>query len=200
MVTPLEMARFVAIVAPALVGLVGATSSCGGDSCGTAGAASYGLVASGSEAHGTSVAFTFGGFKSSANNDCPAPNQPKGVVSLTIEGVEMANSADMVALCIPRPDQLETQTQQLGGSGGSDVQFLSFAASDADCSYMLDLMKTPVGTVRAEHECGDGTNAAGFAVDVEGTLPLVQTCMATGTMVSVSVTLSGTTAVVPGNF
>jgi hypothetical protein len=184
----------------ALAGAVVAGPGCGGNSCGAMGAPTYGLTASGSGAQGTTIALTFGALQSSANNDCPAPNAPHGVVSLTIEATEMGSGSGNFQLCIPRPDELETQPQALGATGGSDAQFQGLFAADATCSYMLDTTMTPSGTIKAEHECNDGTNKAGFALEIDGTLPVIQTCTSLGTTTSVSVTLAGTTAVVPGNF
>jgi hypothetical protein len=190
-------ASLFAVAGAALAGALAAAPGCGGN-CGTVGAPLNGFMASGSGSAGV-VSLQFGQFKSSANNDCPDPGgAPKGVVSLTIEGTQFNGSGALV-LCIPRPDLLETQSQPLG-SGGSDVQFLggSFTATLPGCSYALDMTMSPSGTVKAQHECNDGTNAAGFDIEVDGTLPLIQTCGAN--MASVTVTTSGTTAVVPGNF
>ena len=188
-------ASLCAVASAALGGAIVAAPGCG-NSCGTMGAAMDGFVASGTGAQGA-ISLTFGTFKSSPNNDCRV-TAPNGVVSLTIEGTQMGGSGALV-LCIPRPDLLETGTQPLG-SGGSDVQYLggSFTATDASCSYTYDATMSPSGTVKAEHECNNGTSSAGFAIEVDGTIPLIQTCGTT--MTSVMVTTSGTTAVVPGNF
>jgi hypothetical protein len=155
---------------------------CSGPDCGNMGAFEFGLTVSNAD-----VTLTFGDLVAGANNDCPDPMAPSGVVSLTINGSQMGTSG-LVTFCIPRPDQL--------GGGlplGSGVKVVDLNAMDATCTYAIDNAHVPNGTVTGEGVCDNGTNKAGFALVFDGFIGLKRTCGAT--MDAISVGLKGTVAV-----
>jgi hypothetical protein len=45
-----------------------------------------------------------------ANNDCPDPNAPAGVISLTIAGIQDGIEPGLITLCVPRPDLFDQAT------------------------------------------------------------------------------------------
>ncbi len=159
-----------------------AATSCSGPDCGPMGAFEFGLTASSDQ-----VNLVFGDLVAGANNDCPDPAAPSGVVSLTISGTQMGQSG-LVTFCVPRPDQL-SNTLPLG----TGVKVIDLNAADASCTYALDSSQLPAGTVKGEGVCDNGTNAAGFALVVNGNIGLRRTCGVT--VDSVSVGLTGPVAV-----
>jgi hypothetical protein len=152
--------------------------------CGPGGAGATGLVAA-----GTGFTMTFGNLVASANNDCPDPMAPAGVVSLTIEGTQ-TDGTGLVTLCVQRPDQLAG-----GLTLGTQVKLVDATGSSSGCTFLIDQGTPPSGTVSGTGVCHDGSASAGFALVVEGTVQLKRTCGAT--MDSVSATLQGTIAVAP---
>jgi hypothetical protein len=166
------------------LGVAAAASACGpGTTCGTDKAPTYGLMAS-----GNAVSLLYGAFSASANNDCPMPGAPSGVVSLTLEGSQMGGGGIMT-ICVPRPDLLASEELAIGAS----VQIIDFTGTASDCDYMLDPASTPSGSAKGIDECNNGTNKNGFALEVTGSATLIQEC--NGTSNNVVVSLSGTTAV-----
>jgi hypothetical protein len=157
------------------------------------GAPEYGLTVSGPSPMGVTVTLVFGAFHANANNACPMQGAPAGVDSLTITGSEMGSDFGQVTLCVPRPDELAKESLPLG----SGVEIVSLNASDANCDYALDTSTPIAGTVNAEHECENGTDKAGFALDIAGSATLNQFCFTV--MDEVPVTLSGTSAVQAGS-
>jgi hypothetical protein len=162
------------------LGLVG----CSSPDCGPGGAFEFGLTASSDQ-----VNLVFGDLVAGANNDCPDPNAPAGVVSLTIMGTQMGNTG-IITFCVPRPDQLETMALPIGSSG---VKVIDLTATDANCSYTFDAGHLPTGTATSTGMCGNGTDKAGFALVFNGFIGLRRTCGAT--IDSVSVGLTGTVAI-----
>src|SRR5690242_10767801 len=109
--------RFLSITSALLLGAT--TACCGGnDSCGPGSAAPDGLTLTGS-----GVNVTYSMLTASANNDCPDPNAPAGVVSLTISGTQVG-SAFPITFCVPRPDQLGSGVRQLG----TDIKVVDIGA------------------------------------------------------------------------
>ena len=159
---------------------LGLAAGCGpSPTCGTDKAPTYGLVAS-----GNAVSLTYGAFSASANNDCPQAGAPAGVVSLTIEGMQMGGGG-LFTICVPRPDLLATEE--------TSVDIIDFSGTMSDCDYMVDPASSPSGSAKGIDECDNGTNKNGFALDMTGTATLIQEC--SGTSNNVTVTLSGTTAI-----
>ena len=161
------------------------------DDCGPGGAPEVGLVA-GSD----TVTLTYGHLTASANNDCPAAGAPAGVVSLSIGGTQTDGNG-LVTLCVSRPDLLGKTAQRLGPDlSTSEVRLVGLTGIDPACIYAIDTTSTapvPTGSVKAAGLCNDGTNAAGFAITLDGFLSLRRTCGAN--LDSVQVSLRGTVAV-----
>jgi hypothetical protein len=178
-ITEVVVAAAIALVAAA------AGAGCSGGDCGPGTAAADGL-----ELAGTGVDVRYAGLGATANNDCPDPGAPSGVVSLTINGTQTGSSF-AVTLCIPRPDRLAAgDTAQLG----TDVRIVDLGAIlTGGCTLARATTMTPSGTVTAAGMCGNGRDAAGFALTFDGTVPMKRTC---GTQVDVLVlALTGTVAV-----
>jgi hypothetical protein len=167
-----------------------AASGCSDDSCGPMGAKSDGLLASSTE-----VTLTFGQMTSRAGSDCPDPDAPSGVIALTIEG-KQTDGMGFITLCIPRPDLLEMGNLPVGisrpgsvtGIGIVDLQGMSNG-----CSYVIDKTRPPTGKGAGVGVCGNGTDSAGFALDMDGAISLTRTC---GTTVdTLAVKLAGRVAI-----
>jgi hypothetical protein len=165
------------------ISLVLATAAgCGDDSCGPGDAPDTGLVASSSV-----VTLTYGNLTSGANNDCPDPMAPSGVVSLSIGGTQMGTSS-LITFCIPRPDQLTA-----GVPIGSGFRIIDFNGEADGCTFALATGSVATGTASAKGLCDNGTHEAGYALTVNGNLVLRRTCPTMTDMVPVA--LSGTVAV-----
>ncbi len=183
------------LISVALLGLgasltLGAGCGGGDGACGTNGASDDGLLASAG-----GVVLTFGGLASGLNNDCPAADAPAGVTSLTIEGTQTDGSG-AITLCISRPDKLATQTLALGPDAvSSDVRLIDLGGSSNGCTFAQDTTRIPTGTVAAAGLCGNGSDAAGFELVVNGATSLTRTCGQT--VDTVGVTLVGSVAVHP---
>ncbi len=164
---------------------LGALAACsGGDECGSSGAVNFGISASSNV-----VTLTYGDLTAGANNDCPDPMAPSGVVSLTIMGTQMGSTTGLITLCIPRPDLLEKGSLTLG----TEVQLIDVSGMDAMCSYNLDTSVPASGTAQGLHMCGNGTDKSGFQLEVNGGISLMRTCGST--VDTTQVTLRGTGAV-----
>jgi len=150
------------------------------DDCGPHGAAVDGL-----SVMGNGVQIGYQDLAGSPNHDCPDAQAP--LLSLTITGTQIGG-VDKFTVCVPRPDKLEG-----GLAFGTSAQLVDVSASDASCSYVLDMTQPPSGTIKGAHVCDNGTNKAGFAMTVDGSLALTRTCGPT--IDSVAVALTGTVAV-----
>ena len=177
--------RFLSITSAALAAIAASgAGGCSGPDCGPGKAAADGLVASGS-----GVTLTYGGLMGSPNNDCPDPAAPKGVISLTITGMQ-TDGTGLVTICVPRPDRLGGA--QALGIGGSAVQLVDLNGSSAGCTFALGA-GTMSGTISGRGVCDDGASKDGWAMTANATLPVMRTC---GTNVdTISLTLAGTVAV-----
>lgn len=172
------------------LGLALASSpGCGGDSCGPGGAPDTGLVASGG-----GLTLTYGHLRGSPNRDCPSAGAPSGVISLTIEGMQTdAGPGGLITLCIGRPDLLASQPLALGAEPTTDVHVVDLNGTASGCMLTVDPGQPPSGTASSGGMCGNGSDAAGFALVLDATLALTRTC---GTTVdTVPVTLRGRVAV-----
>ncbi len=179
----MSRSRYLSITSALLLGAT--TACCGGDTCGPGSAAPDGLTLTGS-----GVAVTYAMLTASANNDCPDPAAPAGVVSLTISGTQVGSSFP-VTFCVPRPDLLGSGVRQLG----TDVKVVDIGADiGSGCTLSLASATAPSGPVQASGVCGNGTDSAGFALDFENdTVTVKRTCGATVDMLTLA--LSGTVAV-----
>lgn len=166
-------------------------AACSDDaSCGSPGANAFGLTVSSDE-----VSFNYGNLTAGANNDCPDPAAPSGVVSLTITGSQMSatgvTTPGLITLCVPRPDKLGGTVQL-----GTDVKIVDLTAMDAQaCSYTFDSGHVPTGTVAGEGVCADGLDKAGFGMKFDGFIGLRRTC--TTQTDSLNVGITGNVAVTP---
>ncbi len=160
-----------------------ALAGCSDPACGPGSAAVVFTVTNGSD-----VTLQYGEVVSSANNDCPDPSAPSGVVSLTVNATQMGGT-DLVTFCIPRPDKLAKTPGQLG----TDVKVVDFNGTANSCTLTLDTLAPPSGTVAADGMCSNGTNKAGYALAFGGHVVLTRNCNGTNDMVPV--TISGTVAV-----
>ena len=138
------------------------------------------------------VTLTFGNLSSLSGNDCPDPSAPSGVISLSIEGAQVGGTG-LITFCIPRPDLLE-DGRALGSTGSmGQIRVIDFSGMANGCTFALDSSMPPTGTGKGTGVCKNGTDAAGFALELTGTVNLRRTCSAT--IDSVALTLSGKVAV-----
>jgi len=161
-----------------------AASGCGDDSCGPGDASDTGLQLSSAD-----VQITFGGITSGANNDCPAPDAPDGVISLTLQGLQV-DGPGRVTLCVSRPDLLQKGPVALGGTS---VLIIDLKGDVGGCMYDYESMRPVSGTVSAEGYCDNGTNSAGYALVVDGNVSLNRVCPTATDIIAVS--FGGTVAV-----
>lgn len=174
--------------AAALVLLAGLAGCSDDHSCGTSGAPAAGLVAS-----ADSLTLTFGGLTALAGNDCPAPDAPDGVVSLSLEGTQTDGSG-LITLCIPRPDLLADGARSLGtATSNAEIRVIDLGGSANNCTYAVNSAQPATGSGGGTGVCENGVDPAGFALTLDGALQLRRTC---GTTVdTVNVTLRGRVAV-----
>jgi hypothetical protein len=167
-----------------------AVAGCGDDSCGPGGAPEVGLIASSDAA----TILTYGQLRAGPNNDCPAAGAPAGVISLTITGTQADATGGFVTLCVARPDLLAKQPQALAlDVPGAEVRIVDLGGTANTCSFAIDPAQPADGTATTTGLCGNGSDPAGFALVIDGSLSLSRTC---GSMVdSIRVTLRGRVSV-----
>lgn len=179
-----------------LVASLVASGACGGGhaapdaaSCGPGDAPVTGLVASGG-----GLTLTYGQLHGSPNRDCPSAGAPSGVISLSIGGMQTdAGSSGLITLCVGRPDLLARQSLALGAEPNTDVHVVDLSGTVNGCTLTVDRSQPPGGTASSSGLCGNGSDAAGFALTIDATLRLTRTCGAT--VDAVPVTLRGRVAV-----
>jgi hypothetical protein len=161
----------------------------GGDDCGVGDAPASPINAT----NGTDITLAYENLSSLAGNDCPDAAAPSGVVSLSIEGTQIGNPGGRLTFCTGRPDLLKNgralgTTQSMG-----EIRIIDFSGAANGCTFTLDSSMPPTGTAKGTGVCKNGTDAAGFALEITGTVNLRRTCgMAID---SVALTLSGKVAV-----
>jgi len=167
-----------------------AAPGCGGrDSCGPGGAPEIGLTASAS-----ALTLTYGDLAGSPNRDCPSAGAPSGVISVTIAGHQTDTGASgLITLCIGRPDLLAHQALALGAEPNTDVHVVDLNGIAGGCTLTVDHTQPPAGTVSSSGLCGNGSDAAGFALVVDATVTMSRICSTTTD--SIPVTLRGRVAV-----
>jgi len=147
------------------------------------------------QASGSGVFAEWSAFTSGANNDCPDPDAPSGVISLTVTG-STGSDGGFVTLCIPRIDTL--------GSGGTvgdtlstaDVRIVDVNANvGGDCSISRAVGTPVTGTASATGVCSNGEDPAGFDLTLDATVTVDKDCG--GAIDQVEVALSGTFPVGP---
>jgi hypothetical protein len=169
---------------------LGALAGCGDDDCGPGGAPEVGLTA-----EADSVVLTYGHVTSRLGNDCPTADAPAGVISLTIEATQ-TDGTGRLTLCVGRPDLLAQRSQTLGSNlPGAEVRLIDLNGTASGCSYAVDTTQLAAGDVRSSGMCGNGGDAAGFALTLNGSAVLKRTCGAN--VGSIDVVLHGGVAVLP---
>mgnify|MGYP001765286597 CR=1 FL=1 len=145
----------------------------------------------------TSVGFTIDAaridyqtFTAGANNDCPAPDAPAGVVSLSIHA-QQTGSGRPLTLCIPRPDLLESNRVL---DVATMVDVVDVSAIDAACVYTLAPGTTSGGSIQVEGMCDDGTHPDGFRLTMDLAVQVRRDCAGTITTESAMVTGSASVA------
>lgn len=163
------------ILAAALASAAPLLGGCGDDdACGPADAPAAGV-----ELSTEAAPLVFGGFTSSPNNDCP-PSPDATATSLTIEGFQQGGGAgDGLLFCVPRPDEAEAGAPvelTLDAADTTRVQVVDAFATDGDCTLRLDRARAVAGTVTFSGMCEAGTDAAGYALELDAQLPMLRTC------------------------
>ncbi|HEV7557993.1 MAG TPA: hypothetical protein VGO00_21145, partial [Kofleriaceae bacterium] len=144
---------------------------------------------------GSGLTITYDTFEGGANNDCPDPMAPAGVVSITVEAKQPDGTpADFLTFCIPRIDQL-SQGGAFGGPTSGDIRFIDVDGTSGSCTISLDATTPPTGTASTSGVCANGTDPAGFALTLDGTISIEKNCA--GAIQLATMTLSGTVAVLP---
>jgi hypothetical protein len=166
-----------ALVSLAILALVPACPG-GGEDCGPGDAAGDGLVIG----NGADVTLRYHMLAAHANNDCPDPAAPQGVISLTIDG-QHVQTGESITLCVPRPDLLED-----GGALGTAVQLIDVNGAQNECTYIRNTTTPATGTVRGEGVCDAGNDPAGFALVFDGMVTLDRTCLAGTETVTLAMT------------
>lgn len=156
-------------------------SGCNGDECGPGDAPDTGLIAG-----DVANKLTYGSLTSGANNDCPDPAAPAGVISLTISGVQ-TDGTGLLTLCVPRPDQLTA-----GVTLGTGVKIEDLNGTSNGCTYALEKTRPINGTAKATGVCDNGASG-GYALTLDGNISLTKTCPTSNETLAVKFT--GTVAV-----
>lgn len=146
--------------------------------CGASGAGSALSLVAGS----ATIEYT--DLRAGANNDCPDPMAPAGVISMTIQRL----TPPLLTICVPRPDKLD------GGLAiGTDVHLVDAGGSAGSCTYQLDhTAAAPTGTISSTGLCNNGGSP--FTLTIDATFTELRTC---GTQDTVTATLSGTATIMP---
>ena len=135
------------------------------DTCGPGDAPGDGMLLSGS-----GVEVRYHQAIGAVNNDCPDPAAPEGVISLTISMTQVSG-ADQITLCVGRPDRL-TETLTLG----TDVEVVDVGGESGGCILSRNTTTPASGTVRADGICENGTDPAGFALEIQGQVSVDRDC------------------------
>jgi hypothetical protein len=180
----MSRSRFRSSIELALAIAAAGLGACSGDTCGPTSAPVDGLTLAGT---GVDVAYTMLG--ASGNNDCPETGAPSTVVSLTIAGTQRGGSFP-ITLCVPRPDRLSAAPVALGTA----VQIVDLSADlGGGCTLTKATTGAITGTASVTGLCGAGEDPAGFALSIDGVVPMKRTCAA-GTDV-LDLALKGTISV-----
>jgi hypothetical protein len=158
-----------------------------GESCGPEGAPAMPVTASNAD-----VSLTYGNLSSLSGNDCPDPMAPSGVISLSIEGAQVGGTG-LITFCIPRPDLLAAGRTIGSTASMGQLRVVDFSGMANSCTFALDTTMPPAGTAKGTGVCKNGTDAAGFALELNGTINVKRTCGAT--VDNLALTLAGKVAV-----
>jgi hypothetical protein len=158
-------------VVAALAAVVGAPGC--SDDCGFDGAPASGLLVTADAAR-----LDFGNLTSLAGNDCPDPDAPAGVVSLSIEGAQVGGPG-LITLCVPRPDQLRAGMRAIGANlpnATADVRIIDLRGAADDCTFRFASAEPVTGHATATGVCDDGTDPAGFAIAIDAMVKMTRVC------------------------
>ncbi|HVV81967.1 MAG TPA: hypothetical protein VHE35_02765 [Kofleriaceae bacterium] len=159
--------------------------------CGPGGAPADGLTLT---VDGETV--TYGGFTSSVNNDCTIAGS--GVISVSIHATQVSGTGSFT-LCLPRPDLLGAAPVPLAPTrlppqADDRVQLIDSSATlSGGCTLARDPVAPPSATVTFTGYCAGGTDPAGYALGMSGTIGVTRTCA--GNSLGVSAAVAGTVAV-----
>lgn len=161
------------------------------DACGPGDAPGDGLTVTGG-----GVSLRYHQMTASPNNDCPDPQAPEGVVSLTLTALQ-TTGGDALVLCVPRPDMLESDLPVVAATPthAAAIEVQNVNATDAGCTITANATTAPTGTGHAEGICADGTDPAGFALLISGQVSVDRDC--SGTIDTLRLDLAGTISVSP---
>ena len=134
---------------------------------------------------------TYGNFSGSPNNDCPDPAAPSGVISLTIVGTQ-SDGTGLLTLCVGRPDLLASQAPAFGPDPGQ-IHVIDFNGTANNCTLKIDKTQPPNGVAASTGMCANGSDAAGFAIEINAVFVFMRTCGST--IDSPPLTLRGRVAV-----
>jgi len=160
-------------LAPLLVCLAGLPGCGDGGECGPGDAPASGVTAT-----IAADTVTYGAFTSSANNDCTPPGA--SVTSISIHGEQQQPAptgafTPQLALCISRPDDIGGDPIALGFDSDDLVQIISVNAEAGGCTFAAaDRSTPPEATITFSGFCGD--DAAGYAIELTGSVALTRTC------------------------
>lgn len=147
---------------------------------------------------GGGVSLDFGMFDAGPNNDCPDLGIPleERPTSVTIIGRPSDGSVGFLTICLQHPESSNTPGRDIGADQSeADIQIADVTVMTGGCTYTLN-DAAPTGLGQTEGSCDSGTNAAGFALVLDGALKLDKACGGNPVEV-IDVTLSGRVAVTP---
>jgi hypothetical protein len=178
-------------------------AACGDDApevCGPSDDAGDGITVS-----AESQVFRFASFTAGANNDCPAPSPPAGLISVTIfsQQVEPAGTG-LITLCLPRPDLVEGVAVEVPldpdnhPAEEDDRAHVIDVAADLGngCRWTADPATPPDGTATFTGVCGGGEDERGFELALAGTVTLIERCTGMPDR-TLEATLAGSVVVTP---
>lgn len=161
-------------------------AACGDDAvCGPGEAPAVGL----SIDTGDSV-LTYGNGTSSPNNDCPTDGSP---TSLTVDVFQVTPAPTQdraLVLCLPRPDAIADAALDIADD--TLVQVIDVFADEDDCLISIDRARAVSGTARFTGFCENGTDPAGYALEIDAVIPATRTCA--GSDEAIDLTVSGEVA------
>jgi hypothetical protein len=184
--------RAIAIAIAIAAAAIAALAACGDDTdCGPGDAPASGITVATPDG-----AITYGAFTSSPNNDCtPADGQ---LTSLTVDGVQQQPTpvgmfTPHLALCITRPERTGADPVPFGLTDDDPINLVSVNAEAGGCTFALDRSTAPEATATFTGYCADGSDPAGYAIELAGSVTLARTCGAD--IDTVTVELGGAAAV-----
>jgi hypothetical protein len=154
------------------------------------------ITASTLGASGGGDTLTYGEWRASNNNDCPDPNAPTDVVSVTINAAQTSPPGTAsVGLCLPRPDLVAETGEATLTLGSADLQVTDVQGALGGANCRWHDARNLTGTAHLTGFCG-ADHPDGFAIAITGTATVTRSCDGAADE-DVTVTLSGAA---PGHF